>query len=264
MIVARSLLFNVAFVLNNAVWFILFLPSLLLPRRPYLAVVRAWARSNLLLHGVIVGVDVEVRGRHNIPAGGLLVASKHQSAWETLALVAYFPDFAFILKRELLSVPLFGWYLRKAGQIPVDRGRRSTVFAALDREAREAVSQGRQIVIFPEGTRRDPGAEPNYKFGVAHLYGALGVPCLPVAHDAGLLWPRRRFLKRPGTITIEFLEPIPPGLPRDEFFALLRDRIEGATAALLAQAGVGSPRPSTAALGGPRPAHDAETGVEPG
>ena len=236
MIVVRSLLFNVAFVVNNAVWFVAFLPSLLLPRRSYLAVVRAWARSNLLLHGVIVGVEIVVRGRHNIPAGGLIVASKHQSAWETLALVAYFPDFAFILKRELLSVPLFGWYLRKAGQIPVDRGKRSKVFAALDRAARDAAGQGRQIVIFPEGTRRDPGAEPAYKFGVAHLYGALDVPCLPVAHNAGLLWPRRRFIKRPGTITVEFLEPIPPGLPKDEFFALLRERIEGATSALLGQA----------------------------
>ena len=142
-------------------------------------------------------------------------------------------DFTFILKRELMWIPFFGWYLMKAAQVPIDRKAGSQALAAMNERARAEAARGRQVLIFPEGTRRAPGAPPAYKFGVAHLYANLGVPCLPVAINTGLFWPRRRFMRYPGTAVIEFLEPMPPGEPREVFFDELRRRIEGACERLL-------------------------------
>jgi 1-acyl-sn-glycerol-3-phosphate acyltransferase len=163
----------------------------------------------------------------------LLVASKHQSTWETFALVPLFADPAFILKRELMWLPFFGWYAWKAGMIPVDRGARAQALAAMSARARIELARNRQVVIFPEGTRRPPGAEPRYKFGVAHLYAESGVPCLPIALNSGLFWPRRSIARYPGTIVAECLEPIAPGLDKQAFLAQLQQTIEGATARLV-------------------------------
>ena len=178
----------------------------------------------------------------------MLVASKHQSALETVALLPLFDDPVYILKRELLWIPVFGWLLAKSRMVPIDRGARAQALAKMTDRARIELADGRQIIIFPEGTRRAPGAEPKYKYGVAHLYAAFGVTCVPVALNAGLFWPRRAFLRRPGTVIIEVLEPIPPGLPPDAFFARLRDDIETATARLVAEgrrelaaSGIGEP-----------------------
>jgi 1-acyl-sn-glycerol-3-phosphate acyltransferase len=123
----------------------------------------------------------------------------------------------------------------KGGMVPVDRGRGSQALAAMTARANAEIRGGRQLIIFPEGTRRPPGAEPSYKFGIAHLYANIGVPCIPVALNSGLFWPRRAFFRYPGTIVVEFLDPIPPGLPVDEFFQRLRDAIETATARLVAE-----------------------------
>jgi len=236
LIVLRSLAFNVVFVVNNVLWFVLALPGLLLPRKAFfLKVLHPWAWSNLKLHAWICGVRMEFRGRENIPEGGCIVASKHQSAWETLALAASFPEPRYILKRELMWVPLFGFYLKKAGQVPIDRGKRSAAIAGMNRAAELAVREGGQLLVFPEGTRRPIGASPAYKQGVAHLYEALRAPVVPVAINAGVFWPRRTFLKYPGTIVLEFLPPIPPGLPRDVFFERLRETIETATDRLVAE-----------------------------
>jgi 1-acyl-sn-glycerol-3-phosphate acyltransferase len=212
--------------------------------------VRMWAHSSLWLLKVLAGTKVEIRGREKIPAGGLLIAAKHQSLWETFALVTLFDDPAFILKRELMWIPFFGWYAWKGGSIPVNRKAGSQALIQMTERAREEAAHGRQVVIFPEGTRRPPGAPPAYKFGVAHLYQNLGVPCLPVALNSGLYWPRRRFIRRPGTIRVEILDPIPPGLPRDAFFKTMQDGIESASDRLLAEGraelGLDSPeRPAT-------------------
>jgi len=235
MLILRSLLFNVAFYVNLVLWLILLIPAFLVPRRTFMRAAQLWARSSLWLLRVIAGTKVEVRGREKIPAGGMLVAAKHQSVWETFALVTLFDDPAFILKRELMWIPFFGWYAWKGGSIPVNRRAGSQALIQMTERAREEAAHGRQIVIFPEGTRRPPGAPPAYKYGVAHLYQNLGVPCLPVALNSGLYWPRRRFIRRPGTIRVEILDPILPGLPRDTFFKTMQDGIETASDRLLVE-----------------------------
>lgn len=232
----RSLLFNVAFYANLILWLIMLLPTLVMPRRFVIAGVRAWSRSNLWLMRVTARTSVVFRNLDRIPPGGLMVAAKHQSFWETFALMTVVEDPAFILKRELMWIPFFGWLAWKAGMIPIDRKGGTAAFVEMNRRAAAAVASGRQLIIFPEGTRRAPGAPPAYKQGVAHLYRAFGVPCLPVALASGWFWPRRQFLRRPGTIVVEILEPLPPGLPRDVFMKAMQEGIETASDRLLAQA----------------------------
>ena len=232
-VIIRSVLFNVLFYLNMIALMCLALPTLVMPRRAILEVVRFWVRSNNWLLRTVCGITFELRGLDKIPPGALLVASKHQSLWETFALVPLFADPAFILKRELMWLPFFGWYARKAQMIPVDRGARSQALAAIGARAGIELGRNRQIVIFPEGTRRPPGAEPKYKYGVVHLYAESGVACLPIALNSGLFWPRRSIRRYPGTIVAEFLDPIPPGLDKQVFFERLQQVIETATARLI-------------------------------
>jgi len=227
------MLFNGLFYLNLFAYFIAAIPTLIMPRAALLKLVRLWAATNLWLLRATCGIKVEFRGLAKIPPGPLLVASKHQSMWETFALLPLFADPAFILKRELLWIPFFGWYAWKAGMIPVDRGKRSLALAKLAVDVGEELARNRQIVIFPEGTRRAPGAEPSYKYGVVHLYAEEGVPCLPIALNSGLYWPRRSFRRYPGTIVVEVLDPIPPGLDSREFSERLQQTIEAATARLI-------------------------------
>ena len=236
MIVLRSHLFNVAFYANLIAWLIVACATFVMPRRAIIRVAQAWGRSSVWLLRVIVGTKVEFRGLERIPAGGLIVAAKHQSVLETFALLSCVDDPTFILKRELQWIPVFGWLTIKAGMIPVHRGG-PYALADMARSAARAIERGRQIIIFPEGTRRRPGDAPSYKSGVSHIYGTLGVPCLPVALNSGLFWPRRRYIRRPGTIVIAFGEVIPPGLDRDPFMDILMDRIETASNRLLDEAG---------------------------
>lgn len=233
-LILRSVLFNVLFYLSTLAWLLVAVPTAVLPRRAVIEVAKAWGRTNVWLLRVVCDINVEWRGLEKIPPGPLLVASKHQSAWETFALLSLFDDPTFIQKRELMWIPIFGWLTWKARMIPVDRGGRSQALAALAEHARRALKERRQIIIFPEGTRRPPGAEPKYKFGVAHLYAETGAACLPVALNSGLFWRRRSFLRHPGTIRVEILDPIPPGLETQAFFARLQNEIESATAQLIA------------------------------
>lgn len=235
MLLIRSILFNVLLYLTLAVYLIAALPTLVLPRWGIIAVARSWGRANLRLLRVVCGIDVEWRGLEKVPTGGIIIAGKHQSMWETFALVTLFPDPTFILKRELMWIPFFGWYLRRGGMIPIDRGAGKAVIPAMLVHARRALAEQRQIIIFPEGTRRAPGAEPKYKYGVVHLYSLGVAPCLPVALNSGLFWPRRKFVRRPGTIRVEFLDPIAPGLDNETFFVRVQDAIELATARLIAE-----------------------------
>jgi 1-acyl-sn-glycerol-3-phosphate acyltransferase len=235
LVIVRSIVFNILFYLNLVVHFFVAIPTLVMPRRAILEVATFWGRTNLVLLRVICGIKVDYRGVEKIPRGPLLVASKHQSLWETFALLPLFDDPAFILKRELLWIPFFGWYAWKAAMIPVNRGKRAQALADMTVRARAELDRNRQIVIFPEGTRRAPGAEPNYKYGIVHLYAETGVRCLPIALNSGLFWPRRSFLRYPGTVVVEVLDPIEPGLAKPAFAERLQQTIEMSTATLITE-----------------------------
>ena len=233
MLVLRSLLFNLFFYLNLIALMLLALPAFVLPRAVIVWLAKRWGLNSLWLLRVICGVKVEYRGRDKIPPGPLLVAAKHQSTWDTFALLHLFADPAFIIKRELMWIPLFGWCSWKAGMIPVDRAAGKAALAAIAARTRAALVEGRQIVIFPEGTRRAPGAEPRYKIGITHLYAETEATCLPVALNSGLFWPRRRLMRYPGTIVVDILDPIAPGLDKAQFMKALEGGIEAATARLI-------------------------------
>ena len=200
----------------------------ILPREDCWKIAKMWAFSHLWFHNRIVGTRFDFRGTENIPqdSKGLIVASKHQSAWETYTLILFFSDAAYVLKRELTYIPLFGWLMAKMKVVPIDRGRGREALAKLAVHARQAYGDGRQIIIYPEGTRKAPGAEPAYKFGVSYLYDKLGARVLPVALNAGLFWRRNSFMREPGTIILEFLPVIPAGINRDEFAEQLKEAIE--------------------------------------
>jgi 1-acyl-sn-glycerol-3-phosphate acyltransferase len=232
---ARSLLFNAVFYVSTALFVVLGSPLLFGPRRWAMAALALHARTELWLLAQIVGLKFELRGGEKLPKGACLVASKHQSAWETFALIPLFRDPTLLVKRELFWIPFHGWFSTKFGMIPVDRDKGATALRRMLREAKKRAEAGREIIIFPEGTRRAPGAPPDYKTGVFLLYEALQLPCLPVALNSGLFWQRRSLMRRPGTVLVEFLDPIPPGLKRQEFLRRLEDAIEIATKRLLAE-----------------------------
>ena len=233
MIILRSILFNIAFYVNLVVWLLIALPAFFMPYRAIIAVAKAWGRCNLFLLRVICGLKADFRGLEKIPRGPLIVAAKHQSTWDTFALLWMFDDPAFILKRELQWLPLFGWFTIKGRMIPVNRGAGSQGLNDMHELAKIELARGRQIVIFPEGTRRPAGAEPKYKYGVTHLYAAAGVPCLPIALNSGVFWKRRSIVREPGTVVVEVLDPIPPGLDKEVFMARLQDELEAASNRLL-------------------------------
>jgi len=243
---ARSLLFNLLFYVTTALYVVLGSPLLFAPRSWAMAALANHAHFELFLLRHIVGLKLEVRGHDKLPRTACLVASKHQSAWETFALIPLFRDPALLMKRELFWIPFHGWFSKKFEMIPVDRDKGPAALRAMLRETRKRVVDGREIIIFPEGTRRPPGAPPDYKTGVVLLYEALGIPCVPVALNSGLFWPRRSLLRRPGTIVVEFLDPIPPGLPKSEFLSRLIESIETASNRLLAEAKAKEPASSAA------------------
>ena len=235
MIVLRSLVFNLAFYGVTVVLALLMLPALALPRGVYTIMTRRWARIVDALLVAIVGARIEVRGAGRLQ-GPCLIACKHQSAWETIALNRLLADPCLVLKRELTWIPVFGWYLLKTRQVVVDRGGGARALKAMLRDARAAVAAGRQVVIFPEGTRVKPGATRPYQAGVAALYRHLGVPVVPVAVNSGLAWARRAFVKHPRLMVLSVLEPIPPGLGRRDFTARLQAAIETEARALEGEA----------------------------
>lgn len=234
MTLLRSFLFAIWFTVATVFIYVAVFPALLLPRIAMVHASRLWSRVVFLGLKLFAGLTYEVRGE--IPRGPVLVASKHMSMWDTMALYLILYDPAAVLKRELLRVPFYGWYIWKAGVIPVDRGGYASALRKMTSAARQALRQGRPLLIFPEGTRKKPDAPPDYKPGVAGLYSQLNVACIPVALNSGLFWTGPMgFIKKPGRIVVEFLDPIPPGLKRTEFMQLLQQRIESATARLLAE-----------------------------
>ena len=230
----RAGIFNLLFMALTAVIGMVGLPLLLLPRRHAVCALRLWARWVLAVLQGIVGLRFVVTGAEHLPlAGSAVIAAKHQSTFDTIVWLLLVPDAAYVLKRELLRIPVYGWFARRAGMIAVDRAAGARAMRGLIRDAQAALVAGRQVVIFPEGTRSAPGAALPYQPGIAALYARTGLPVIPVATDSGRFWGRRAFLKHPGTITIAIQPPIAPGLGKDAFLTALRACIEEPSLALL-------------------------------
>lgn len=254
----RSAAFTVLALLFSALMMVLLLPALVLPRKRFQRLAGWWCRGLLALLGFCCGLRWRLQGAENLPAGPAIIAAKHQSTWDTLIFHVLLDDPIYVLKRELLVVPFLGWYLRKAGNIAIDRGAGfraiRTMLPAVDR----ALAEGAKVIVFPEGTRSAPGERVPYQPGVAALYGHADASVVPVALNSGLFWGRRQFRKRPGVITIEVLPAMPPRLPRAAFLAELERRIEDATARLSGDVAVPVDETSSAAPGtmrrGPDPA----------
>ena len=224
----RSLVFNVCFFGITIFLLIVCLPAPLISRGAVHAVSRVWCRATMGLLRGICGLDYRIVGREKIPDGPVIVASKHQSAWDTLVMPLLLHEPAYVLKKELTAIPLFGWFLKAAEQIPIDRSAGPRVLRDMIDASQEVFADRRPLLIYPEGTRVPPGKTGKYFTGVGALYAKLGVPVVPVALNSGVFWGRRSFEKRPGTITLEFLDPIPAGLPARDFLTELETRIETA------------------------------------
>ncbi len=236
MIWLRSLAFQAAFYAWTACLGLLTLPVLLLPRSAVLGVARLWIDGTFWLLSNVVGLTYEVRGEAHRADGPAIYALKHQSAWETLVLLRLFRDPAIVIKEQLVWVPIVGWYLSRLGMIPIDRRAGAGTLMRMVRKARGRLAAGRDVVVFPEGTRTAPGEHPPYRPGIAALYAALGVPVVPIALNSGLFWARREFAKRPGRIVVSMLPAIAPGSDRRLFMERLRDRIETETSRLCEEA----------------------------
>ncbi|MGH6908839.1 MAG: lysophospholipid acyltransferase family protein [Phenylobacterium sp.] len=232
MLTFRSLLYVASFYIWSVFWVLLISPLMLGPR---IWMVRSWRIWSWVVMGLlaICGIKVELRGAQYIPKGAALIAPKHHCMLDVFAQFAWLPDSCFVTKQELMWIPFFGWYASKARMIAVDRAGHATALRKMVAEAKVRFAAGRQLVIFPEGHRGEPGVAGDYKPGIAALYRELNVPVHPVATNAGVHWPAHGFKRRPGVIVYEYLEPIPPGLKRAEFMRILEERIETASTALL-------------------------------
>jgi len=244
MLFIRSLFFQISVYIVTPVMLLATLPAFLfLSEAQVMGIVRRWARTMIWLLRVIIGARVEVRGQHNLVAGGCIIASQHQSMFETFALIPLLANPTIVMKQQLSRIPIFGLYVRAAGMITVDRGGHMAALRSLAARAGQELAKGREIIIFPEGTRRTPGAAPRYQSGIGLVYGKLDAPVVPVALNSGLYWPRRGLLRYPGTIIVEFLPPIAPRMRPRAFLQTLQERIQGASDALLAEAAAADPRP---------------------
>ncbi|HIJ62600.1 MAG TPA: 1-acyl-sn-glycerol-3-phosphate acyltransferase [Rhodospirillaceae bacterium] len=232
----RSAVYQVVFLAWTLGLCVTCLPTLALAsRRRVQRVAEVWLDGAHLLQRLLLGITFDIRGRENLPPGAVLIAAKHQSAWDTMIFHHLVGDPAYVLKIELLSLPFIGWYMRKTGQVPVDRKAGVKALKVMVEGARRAVAEGRPVIIFPEGHRYAPGTTGDYHSGVAMLYGALAIPVIPVALNSGLFWGRNAFLRQSGRITLEILPAMPEGLDRRRFMDELQNRIETATRALEAE-----------------------------
>lgn len=234
--VLRSITFAIAFYGWAALLSPFYLPLMLASRRFFWRCCLSWCRSCLAIIRAITGIDYEVRGAERLPARPVIIASKHQSAWDTLIFNVLVLDCAYVVKRELFWFPFFGWFIWRVGMIGIDRKAGTSSIKRLVTECRDRLESGRSVVIFPQGTRTSPGAKQPYLPGAAAIYAQCNTTVVPVALNSGTYWPRRRFRKFPGRIVVEFLEPIEPGMDRRQFSSLLESRIESATERLEAEA----------------------------
>lgn len=233
MTTVRSLLFTVWLYLAMAVVAVGLSPALLMPHRYAMGVIRIWAHTTLFGLRWIAGVKVEFRGLEHRPTGQALLAGKHQGMLDIVIPFVMLDDPCMVMKQELMPLPFIGWFARKSKMIAVDRSAGSAALKDMVKQARARIAEGRQIMIFPEGTRAPVGAVPDYKPGIAALYRDLDAPCTPVATNSGVHWPAHGFRRYPGTVVYEFLPAIPAGLKRAEFMERLEAEIEAASGALL-------------------------------
>lgn len=227
MLFIRSLLFNILFLIwTTGLGFLVIIPSLAGPRQWTQSSARFWVKGIFLLLRNIVRLYHEVHGLENIPSGPVIVAAKHQSAWDVFLFHTLFEDPIFIVKKELFAIPIVGWLIRRSGCIGIDRSRGVRALKDMLQKARDAAAGGSQIIIFPEGTRTTPGVLPTYHSGVALLYQNLSLPVIPVGLNSGIFWRKQTIVKYPGKISVEFLSPMPTGLDRHTFLVELQSRIE--------------------------------------
>ena len=230
----RSLIYYIIFSLNFLIFSIIFLPLFFLPRSMGLLVLTFWARVSQSILFYLCEVDFEVYGQEYIPKKRALIASKHQSTWETINFLHILDQPpVMILKKELLFIPFFGQYALKFGNIAINRKAGVSAIKDMVKKAKKSRDQNRSILIFPEGTRSAINSDPEYKRGILALYKNLKIPCVPVALNSGLFWPKNKLMKKPGKISVEFLKPIEPGLEDDEFMRQLQTRIEDTTNILI-------------------------------
>ena len=240
----RSLLFNVfAFTWTFAWLCTILLIALPFPPPVMRAAVRAWAWTTLTGLKIIVGLDFEVRGKEYMPTGAAILASKHQSAWDTAIFLMLTNAPVYVMKRELMKIPLWGWYARRTRSIGIDRSAGAKALKDMVAQVLDRLSQNLQVVIFPEGTRTAPGVRRPYHPGIAAVDARTDAPVVPIALNSGMFWSRRSFNKKPGTIIVEFLPHMPKGLKRKDFLAELENRIETASDRLNAEAPYPLPAP---------------------
>jgi 1-acyl-sn-glycerol-3-phosphate acyltransferase len=228
----RSIVFVIWLYGSMAVLGIALLPWVAMSDRYVWTALRAWTRAILWGLHWIVGATVSIEGLEHAPKGGALIACKHQAMLDTVLPSLFLAEPVFVYKRELANTPILGLYLAR-NQIAVDRGGYATALKSIVRGAREAVAKGRQVLIFPEGTRQEVDAAPDYKPGIAAMYRDLNLPVTPIALNTGLIWKPKGIIRNPGHVTVKILPPIPPGLSREEFMRELENRIEGECQALL-------------------------------
>jgi 1-acyl-sn-glycerol-3-phosphate acyltransferase len=232
MLFLRSFIFNVILWAVSIGCALLFLPFTFLPKRilfaPYV-----WASLTSWVLKIFAGIRYQVEGQENLPKGGFIIASKHQSAWETLSFNHIFPKTAFVLKKELSTFFPLNFHMKHSQMIPLDRKGGKDALRTMVEKAKNIMDQERSLVIFPEGTRTAVGQKAPYKRGIYTLYKYLDKPVVPVALNSGLYWKRRGFIKYPGTIRVKILPPIQPGLPQDVFMKTLEDIIETESQKLL-------------------------------
>ncbi|MEN8721394.1 MAG: lysophospholipid acyltransferase family protein [Alphaproteobacteria bacterium] len=234
--ILRSLTFNSLMWLWTVFTALLCIPFLIAPRITLVYAMELWAGGIMFLLRYVGGIKYEIRGRENLPDKPALIALKHQSMWDTIILHLLIKDPVIILKKELAGIPVYGWIAMRLGMIAVDRDSGASALKKMVQQGKQRLAGGQHIAIFPEGTRAEPGEAPDYKPGIAALYKQLDVNCVPVALNSGLYWGRRSFTKHSGTIVIDVLPPIPPGLKRKAFMERLENDIETATANLVAEA----------------------------
>ena len=232
MILLRSIVFVIWFYLTMAFWGLWYMPAVALGHDRFIwHSMRNWGKATIWGLRWIVGVKITFEGLEHLPKGAALIASKHQTTLDTVLPAQFVSEPVFVVKKELIKMPVFGFYMKR--MIPVDREAHAKALKDMLRAARVVIAKGRQIVIYPEGTRQELDAPTDYKPGIAALYKDLGLPVTPMALNTGLVWKPSGLIRRPGTVTIKYLPPIPPGLSREDFMRELENTIESESQALL-------------------------------
>lgn len=233
--IIRSFFFNCVFIGIQALFVFAMVFTLPFHRRAIQSIVRAWAKILRIAMRSMVDIRFEIRGMENIPQEPCIFASKHQSAWDTFAFYLLLDDPSYVVKKELMNIPIWNWCARKAQVIPVDREGNISALRQLVIDVKDRLNKGSSVIIFPEGTRTKPGAKALYHPGIAALYMKINVPIIPVALNSGLFWSRHSMLKHPGTMVFEILPALPSGMKRKEFMTMLENRIETTTTNLIAE-----------------------------